>query len=96
MKSARRLACAGAAPRARRKMSKVDVVFENLRRRIHTNRLGPDDVLASEHDLAKQFRVSRHVIREALGRLKGLGLLHADRGNRGTRLKRCSWSETLV
>jgi DNA-binding FadR family transcriptional regulator len=56
--------------------------------------LGLDDALAPERDLAVQFGVSRHVIREALGRLKGLGLLHA-RSKWGTRLKSCSWSETL-
>ena len=90
-----RTAHAGAAPRARGRATKVDVVFEELRRQILANRLRHDDVFPTERDLAMQFEVSRQVIRDALGRLKGLGLLQSARGNTGTRFKSCSWSETL-
>lgn len=42
-----------------------------------------DDRLPSERELASAFAVSRHVIREALGRLEARGLVSVDHG-RGT------------
>lgn len=45
--------------------------------------LQPDDRLPAERDLASAFAVSRHVVREALGRLEARGLIAIDHG-RGT------------
>jgi GntR family transcriptional repressor for pyruvate dehydrogenase complex len=45
--------------------------------------LAPGDRLPAERDLAAAFAVSRHVVREALGRLEARGLVTIDHG-RGT------------
>ena len=45
--------------------------------------LKPDDRLPAERELAAGFAVSRHVVREALGRLEARGLVMIDHG-RGT------------
>jgi GntR family transcriptional repressor for pyruvate dehydrogenase complex len=45
--------------------------------------LAPGDRLPAERDLAASFAVSRHVVREALGRLEARGLITIDHG-RGT------------
>ena len=65
--------------------TKVDAVFAELRERILSEGLRVDDPLPPERALAVEFGVSRHVVREALGRLKAMGLLTA-RTKRGTRL----------
>ncbi len=56
-------------------------VAETLRRQIET--LGPNSLLPTEQQLAKQFGVSRVTVRRALGLLERSGLVSRQRG-RGT------------
>lgn len=49
---------------------------------IENGTLQPGDLLPSEAELSDQFKVSRTVIREALGRLKYDGLLESSQGSR--------------
>jgi GntR family transcriptional repressor for pyruvate dehydrogenase complex len=49
---------------------------------IENGSLQPGDLLPSEAELSDQFKVSRTVIREALGRLKYDGLLESSQGSR--------------
>jgi len=49
----------------------VDAIFE----RIQHNKLSPGDSLGTEQDLAAEFDISRTVVREAIGTLKGLGIV---------------------
>ncbi len=49
---------------------------------IENGTLQPGDLLPSEAELSEQFKVSRTVIREALGRLKYDGLLESSQGSR--------------
>ena len=77
------------------RQSKVDVVFKDILREITAKQVEPNRVLPAERDLAVRFGVSRRVVREALGRLKGLGLLSA-RTKGGTRVTQCTWGKTLA
>ncbi|MGE5551810.1 MAG: GntR family transcriptional regulator [Bacteroidota bacterium] len=56
---------------------------EHLRERILRGEFKRGDQLPSENTLAKQFRVSRHTIRQALGDLENDGLIYREQG-RGT------------
>ena len=86
-------AASGNTTRDRRR-SKADVVFDELYRHILGEGLQVDHVLPTERELATRFRVSRHVVREALGRLKTMGVLTA-RTKRGTRLAQCSLGDVF-
>ena len=55
-------------------------VKEHLTQRIVAGVLRPNDELPSESELAAQFKVSKPVIREALGSLAGLGLVQIRQG----------------
>lgn len=44
---------------------------------ISNSGLRPGDVLAREADLEKRLKVSRSILREAIGRLRGLGMLES-------------------
>jgi GntR family transcriptional repressor for pyruvate dehydrogenase complex len=57
-----------------------DVVFERLERAIKSGAYGEDERLPTEHDLAAEFQVSRPTIREALKRLRDLGMIYSRRG----------------
>jgi len=49
----------------------VDAIFE----RIQHDKMSPGDHLGTEQDLASEFDISRTVVREAIGTLKGLGIV---------------------
>lgn len=55
-------------------------VANQLCNRIRRRRLSPDAVLGTEAELATEFGVSRTVIREAIGQLRGLGLVKSRQG----------------
>lgn len=50
---------------------------------INTGELKPNDRLPAEHELAKQYRVSKITVRQALGNLAAAGVLRREQG-RGT------------
>ena len=58
-----------------------DQVAEAISREIHAARLTEGDKLPTEAVLATQFGVSRTVIREAVSRLKSLGLVESRQGS---------------
>lgn len=53
---------------------------EHLCERIRNDRLAPGARLGTESDLAVQFGVSRTVVREAIGSLRGLGVVTGRQG----------------
>lgn len=53
-----------------------------------------DASFPGEHELAEQYDVSRHTVREALRRMRGSGLLDSTRG-RGTSVSRVGISQPL-
>lgn len=53
---------------------------DHLCERIRTDRLAPGDRLGTEADLADEFGVSRTVVREAIGSLRGLGVVTGRQG----------------
>ncbi len=61
--------------------SSVDQVVERIRDVIQQKQLTPGERLPGELELAEQLQVSRTVLREALARLQGLGLVEIQRGN---------------
>jgi len=56
-------------------------VAEALSAEISTGRMAPGDKLPSEAVLVEQFAVSRSVVREAISRLKSLGLVDSRQGS---------------
>lgn len=60
--------------------SLADRVYDTLKERIVTSVYGADERLPGEYDLAAQFDVSRPIVREALERLRGEGLIYSRRG----------------
>ena len=65
----------------------ADGVEDSLLRYIRSSNLAAGDALPKEEELAARLRVSRHVVREGLSRLKTLGLIEA-RKRRGMTLSR--------
>ncbi len=61
------------APIARKNL--VEVVEERLREFIRAEKMRPGDVLPGELSLAEKLAVSRNIVREALSRLRMLGML---------------------
>lgn len=57
-----------------------DAIAEHLTQRIATRVLRPGDELPSEAELAAQFKVSKPVVREALGSLAALGVVEIRQG----------------
>jgi DNA-binding FadR family transcriptional regulator len=55
-------------------------IADQLCRHIRRKRLGPGERLGTEGELAAQFGVSRTVIREAVGHLRGLGVVTSRQG----------------
>lgn len=66
-------------PIARR--SSVDQVVDRIRGVITEQKLAAGERLPGELELVEQLQVSRPVLREALARLQGLGLIEIQRGN---------------
>lgn len=58
-----------------------DQVAEQLSAEIRQGRLAPGDRLPTEARLVEQFQVSRTVVREAVSRLKSLGLVESRQGS---------------
>jgi len=58
-----------------------DQVAAQLTAEIEQGRLAPGAKLPTEANLAEQFRVSRTVVREAVSRLKSLGLVDSRQGS---------------
>jgi GntR family transcriptional repressor for pyruvate dehydrogenase complex len=58
-----------------------DQVAEQLAAEIQQGRLQPGDKLPTEARLVEQFEVSRTVVREAVSRLKSLGLVDSRQGS---------------
>lgn len=58
-----------------------DQVAQQLAAQIHDGRLAAGDKLPPEARLVEQFRVSRTVLREAVSRLKSLGLVDSRQGS---------------
>lgn len=56
-------------------------VADALSGEIHAGRLRPGDKLPTEPELAEQFSVSRTVVREAVSRLKSVGLVESRQGS---------------
>ncbi|HUV07234.1 MAG TPA: FadR/GntR family transcriptional regulator, partial [Spirochaetia bacterium] len=70
----------------RPKDSLSDRIVEGLIDRIRTNKLSSGDMLPSERELIKEFGVSRLACREALAKMRGMGILEARHG-KGVYLK---------
>jgi DNA-binding FadR family transcriptional regulator len=68
------------APRGPRRGHLSEHIYEALRERIVTGVYGPDEKLPGEYKLAASFDVSRPIVREALERLRGEGLIYSRRG----------------
>lgn len=67
----------GFAPIERRTLA--DDVVDQISETIRTGALAAGDALPHEEELSKQFGVSRHIVREAVSRLIGLGLVDKRR-----------------
>jgi len=71
------------SPRAARNTPRgrlSDAITEHFTQRIATRVLRPGDELPSESELAVQFKVSKPVVREALGSLAALGVVEIRQG----------------
>ena len=58
----------------------ADRVYEQLAARIASGEFRPNTRLPPEHDLAAMFGVSRPILRSALGRLRGEGIIISRQG----------------
>lgn len=67
-------------PVARRKLS--EIVFEQLIELIREEGYAPGDPLPTERELMETFGVGRPVVREALQRLEGMGMISIQHGER--------------
>ena len=77
-----------------RNLSLSDKVVEQLTEAITSRRLPPGELLPSERDLGKKFKVSRTVVREAIRSLAARGLVRVTSG-RGVEVNEFS-SETVA
>lgn len=57
-----------------------EVVFERLKHAIKSGAYQSDERLPTEHELAAEFEVSRPVVRDALKKLRDLGLVYSRQG----------------
>jgi GntR family transcriptional regulator, arabinose operon transcriptional repressor len=48
---------------------------------IHSGKLRPDEKMPTEHEIANQFQLSRHTVRQALGELENEGWLYKIQGS---------------
>jgi GntR family transcriptional repressor for pyruvate dehydrogenase complex len=69
----------GVAPRGRA-MTLADVVYERLFECISSGQYARESKLPSENELARTFEVSRPVIRDALKRLRDVGMIYSRQG----------------
>ena len=60
-----------------RSMTLADGVEDSLLAYIRRSNLTPGDLLPKEEELAEQLKVSRHIVREGVSRLKTLGLVES-------------------
>jgi len=74
---------------------RVAEITAHLEQLILSGKLKPDDRLPPERDLAEQWNVSRSVVREAIGRLAGVGLVRSRQGS-GTRIGSPDGSHQLL
>ncbi|MCE9605772.1 MAG: FadR family transcriptional regulator [Planctomycetia bacterium] len=74
---------------------RVAEITTHLEQLILSGTLKPDDRLPPERDLAEQWNVSRSVVREAIGRLAGVGLVRSRQGS-GTRIGAPDGSHQLL
>ena len=65
---------------ARGDTSTAERVAKAIRREIGRRCLSPGEVIGTEGGLAKELGVSRNAVREAVGRLRGLGLVESRQG----------------
>ncbi len=65
----------------------ADGVEDSLLTYIRSSGLNPGDLLPKEEELAEQLKVSRHIVREGVSRLKTLGLVES-RKRKGMMLTR--------
>ncbi|HYH03576.1 MAG TPA: GntR family transcriptional regulator [Bacillota bacterium] len=65
------------------KAPKYFLLKEHLKLLIRRGEFTPGSLLPSEHTLAKQFKYSRHTVRQAIGELENEGLVYREQG-RGT------------
>lgn len=63
--------------------SAVDLIIEEIERRLLAGELKPGDKLPDQHELAAELNVSRPSVREALSALERIGVTESTRG-RGT------------
>jgi GntR family transcriptional regulator, transcriptional repressor for pyruvate dehydrogenase complex len=60
-----------------------EAVARQIEEQIHRGTLKPDEMLPSENDLMKHFRVGRNTVREAMRILEASGLVRIKRGGQG-------------
>jgi len=65
---------------ARGDANTAERVAKAIRREIRRRDLSPGEVIGTEGELAKELGVSRNAVREAVGRLRGLGLVESRQG----------------
>ncbi len=63
--------------------AKYYILMETLKKEIIDGRIRPGNKIPSENELAKQYDISRHIVRKALSMLENEGLIEAVHG-RGT------------
>lgn len=62
----------------------ADIVFAHLARAILRGKIQPGETLPAERDLAERYDVSRVLVREAVHKLKELGLVRVKQGGQTT------------
>ena len=60
---------------ARERDSLADQLAQSIREKLQSNAYGDGDVFMTEAQLATEFDVSRTIVREAVSRLRALGIL---------------------
>ncbi|NOY42082.1 MAG: FadR family transcriptional regulator [Planctomycetes bacterium] len=78
----------------RERKTRSELLADRLCSLIRRKRLGPGADLGTEAKLAEQFGVSRTVVREAIGQLRGLGIVTSRQGQ-GLRVARGNMIDTL-
>jgi GntR family transcriptional regulator len=69
-------------------------LYDDLVRRLETGGFGTSTGFPGEHELAAEYDVSRHTVREALRRLRQAGILDSGRGRR-TEVRRARIEQPL-